>query len=102
LPEESPADRALQLALAGERDAALRWSAAILRDDPGMPTALCLTGRLLGEGGREEAAREACTTAARRAIDVENLPLAVTAGARGRALRRGRRAAARRDRRGVL
>lgn len=79
LPEESPADRALQLALAGERDAALRWAAAILRDDPGMPTALCLTGRLLGEGGREEAAREACTTACRRAIDVESLPLAVTA-----------------------
>ncbi|NUP06754.1 MAG: cyclic nucleotide-binding domain-containing protein [Polyangiaceae bacterium] len=79
LPEESPADRALQLALAGERDAALRWAAAILRDDPGMPTALCLTGRLLGEGGREEAARESCTTATRRAIDMENLPLAVTA-----------------------
>lgn len=67
------------MALAGERDAALRWSAAILRDDPGMPTALALTGRLLGEGGREEAAREACTTAVRRAIDLENLPLAVTA-----------------------
>lgn len=79
LAEESPADRALQLALAGERDAALRWSAAILRDDPAMATALCLTGRLLGEGGREEAAREACTTATRRAIDLENLPLAVTA-----------------------
>jgi CRP-like cAMP-binding protein len=77
LPEETTADRAVQLALAGERDAALRWSAAILRDDPAMPTALCLTGRLLGEGGREEAAREACTVAARRAIDVENLPLAV-------------------------
>ena len=77
LPEETTADRAVQLALAGERDAALRWSAAILRDDPAMPTALCLTGRLLGEGGREEVAREACTLAARRAIDVENLPLAV-------------------------
>lgn len=79
LPEESPADRALQLALAGERDAALRWSTAILRDDPGMPTALCVTGRLLGEGGREEAARESCTTATLRAIDLENLPLAVAA-----------------------
>lgn len=77
--EETAADRAAQLALAGERDAALRWSAAILRDDPLMPTALVLTGRLLGEGGREEAGREACTIAARRAIDVENLPLAVAA-----------------------
>ncbi|MBL8744151.1 MAG: hypothetical protein JNK04_23750, partial [Myxococcales bacterium] len=79
LPEESPADRALSLALAGERDAALRWSAAILRDDPAMATALCLTGRLLGEGGREEAAREACSTGVMRAIDLENLPLAVVA-----------------------
>lgn len=78
-PEESPADRALQLTLAGERDAALRWSAAILRDDPGATTALLVTGRLLGEGGREEAAREALTIAARRAMDTENLPLAVAA-----------------------
>jgi CRP-like cAMP-binding protein len=79
LPEETPADRALSLALAGERDAALRWSAAILRDDPTMATALTLTGRLLGEGGREEAAREACTVGCRRAIDYENLPLALAA-----------------------
>lgn len=77
--EESPVDRALQLALAGERDAALRWAAAVLRDDPKMATALCLTGRLLGEGGREETAREACCTAVRRAVDLENLPLAVAA-----------------------
>lgn len=79
LPEETPVDRALQLALAGERDAALRWAAAVIKDDPAMGTALCLTGRLLGEGGREEAAREACAVATRRAIDVENLPLAVVA-----------------------
>ncbi|MFO0554234.1 MAG: cyclic nucleotide-binding domain-containing protein [Polyangiaceae bacterium] len=44
-----------------------------------MPTALCLTGRLLGEGGRGEAAREACTTAVGCAIDQENLVLAVVA-----------------------
>lgn len=79
LPEETPVDRALQLALAGERDAALRWAAAVIKNDPGMATALCVTGRLLGEGGREEAAREACTVATRRAIDLENLPLAVVA-----------------------
>jgi cAMP-dependent protein kinase regulator len=72
-------DRALQLALAGERDAALRWSAAVIKNDPSMPTALFLTGRLLGEAGREEAAREACTVGVRRAIDFENLPLAVAA-----------------------
>jgi len=79
LSEESPSDRALQLALAGEHDAALRWSLAILKEDPLMPTALALTGRLLGEGGREEAAREACVLACDRAIDLENLPLAVMA-----------------------
>ncbi len=79
LPEETPVDRALQLALAGERDAALRWAAAVIKNDLAMPTALCITGRLLGEGGREETAREACTVAVRRAIDLENLPLAVVA-----------------------
>lgn len=79
LPEESPVDRALSLALQGERDAALRWAAAVVREDPTMPTALCLTGRLLGEGGRGEAAREACTTAVGCAIDHENLVLAVAA-----------------------
>ncbi|WP_437724699.1 cyclic nucleotide-binding domain-containing protein [Sorangium sp. So ce861] len=76
---ESPIDRALSLALAGERDAALRWAAALVRHDPTMPSALCLCGRLLGELNRHEAAREACATAVVRAIDLENLPLAVAA-----------------------
>lgn len=76
---ESPIDRALALALAEERDAALRWAAALVRHDPAMPTALCLCGRLLGELGRQEAAREVCAVAIARAVDLENLPLAVAA-----------------------
>jgi cAMP-dependent protein kinase regulator len=76
---ESPIDRALELALAGEREAGLRWAAAVAKADPAMPTALCLTGRLLGELGRSEAAREACAVAVARAIDLESLPLAVAA-----------------------
>lgn len=76
---ESPADRALALLLAGERDAALRWVGALLKHDPTMPTALCLAGRLLGELGRQEVAREALQAAVTRAIDHENLTLAVAA-----------------------
>lgn len=76
---ESPIDRALALALAQERDAALRWAAALVRFDPTMPSALCLCGRLLGELNRHEAAREACSVAVARAINLENLPLAVAA-----------------------
>jgi cAMP-dependent protein kinase regulator len=77
--EESPIDRALALALAEERDAALRWAAALVRADPTMASALLVCGRLLGELGRHEAAREACSVAVARASDVENLPLAVAA-----------------------
>ncbi len=76
---ESPIDRGLSLALAEEREAALRWAAAIVKSDPAMPTALALCGRLLGELGRHETAREACSCAVARAIDLENLPLAVAA-----------------------
>src|SRR4051812_26513313 len=76
---ESPIDRALSLALAEERDAALRWAAAIVKNDPAMPSALVVCGRLLGELGRQEAAREACAVAVARAIDLESLPLAVVA-----------------------
>lgn len=79
IPAESPVDRALGLALAGERDAALRWAAAVAKVDPAMPVALLLCGRLLGGAGRHEVAREACETAMERAIDIENLPLAVAA-----------------------
>ena len=79
LGAESPIDRALALALAEEGEAALRWAAAVVKSDLSMPTALATTGRLLGELGRHEIAREACTVAVSRAIDLENLPLAVAA-----------------------
>ena len=49
---DSPIDRALALLLAGEREAALRWSAAIVQKDASVPSALILTSRLLAESGR--------------------------------------------------
>jgi cAMP-dependent protein kinase regulator len=76
---ETPIDRAIALSLANELYAALRWTAAIVKRDPAMATALALVGRLLGELGHREAARTACEVAVERSIDVENLPLAVTA-----------------------
>lgn len=76
---ESPIDRALSLLFADEREAALRWAAAIVKQDPRTPTGLLVTGRLLGALGRPEVGREACAVAVERAIDLENLPLAVAA-----------------------
>ena len=55
---DSPLDRALTLMLAGERDAALRWSAAVVAQDSSVPSALILTSRLLADAGRQEAAVE--------------------------------------------
>jgi len=76
---ESPVDRALALALADEKDTALRWAAAIVASDPAMPSGLLLTGRLLAELGRLEGAREALEICVARAIDTSQLPLAVAA-----------------------
>ncbi|MCA9587595.1 MAG: cyclic nucleotide-binding domain-containing protein [Myxococcales bacterium] len=76
---DSPLDRALALLLAGEREAALRWSAAVLKRDPSISSALILTCRLLADLGRTEAAIEGFGIGVRRAIDAGNLPLAVAA-----------------------
>jgi cAMP-dependent protein kinase regulator len=76
---DSPLDRALALLLAGESEAALRWSAAVVERDPSIASALILTCRLLSELGRAEAAVEGFEVALRRAIDSGNLPLAVAA-----------------------
>ena len=76
---ESPADRALALSLANEKDTALRWAAAIVAADPAMPSGLLLTGRLLADLGRAEGAREAFEVCVVRAIDSSQLPLAVAA-----------------------
>lgn len=76
---DSPLDRALALLLAGEREAALRWSAAVVQKDVSVPSALILTCRLLAESGRTEAAIEGFQVGVKRAIDTGNLPLAVAA-----------------------
>jgi cAMP-dependent protein kinase regulator len=76
---DSPLDRALALLLAGEREAALRWSAAVVQQDASVPSALILTCRLLADAGRTEAAIEGFELGVERAIDTGNLPLAVAA-----------------------
>ncbi len=76
---DSPLDRALALMLAGEREAALRWSAAVVQQDGSVPSALILTCRLLADMGRTEAAIEGLRLGVKRAIDAGNLPLAVAA-----------------------
>lgn len=76
---DSPLDRALALMLADEREAALRWSAAVVDQDASVPSALILTCRLLADAGRTEAAVEGLEVAVKRAIDTGNLPLAVAA-----------------------
>jgi CRP-like cAMP-binding protein len=76
---ESPVDRALALALANEKDTALRWATAIVAADPAMASGLLLTGRLLADLGRLEGAREALEICVARAIDAGQLPLAVAA-----------------------
>jgi CRP-like cAMP-binding protein len=76
---ESPIDRALALALAGEREAALRWAAALVQHDPGSLSGLLLIGRLTADFGRQEVAREAFEICIRRSIDAGILPIAVAA-----------------------
>ena len=75
---ESPADRALALSLADE-DAALRWSAALVKSEPAAPFGLLITARLLASAGSREVATEGLEVAIGRAIDAGNLPLAVAA-----------------------
>jgi CRP-like cAMP-binding protein len=76
---DSPLDRALALLLAGETEAALRWSAAAVERDPTSPGALVITCRLLQQLNRTEAAVSGFRLAVNRAIDVGNLPLAIAA-----------------------
>jgi cAMP-dependent protein kinase regulator len=76
---DSPLDRALALLLAGETEAALRWSAAAVERDPTSPAALVITCRLLQDLNRTEAAVGGFRLAVKRAIDVGNLPLAIAA-----------------------
>ena len=66
---DSPLDRALALMLADEREAALRWSAAVVDHDASVPSALILTCRLLADAGRTEAAIEGLEVGVKRAIE---------------------------------
>ncbi len=75
----SPLDRALALLLAGERDAALRWSAALVARPPLSASALVLTSLLLAQAGDRESASRGLTLGVTLAIDTGNLPLAVFA-----------------------
>src|SRR5215471_12039355 len=72
-------DHALTLLLADEPEAALRWGAAALQQDPSTPSALVVTSRLLEQMGRTRAAIEGLQMAVRRAIEGGNVPLAVAA-----------------------
>jgi len=65
--------------LADEREAALRWSAAVVEQEEAVPSALILTCRLLADFNRTEAATEGFRLGLERAIDSGNLPLAVAA-----------------------
>jgi CRP-like cAMP-binding protein len=83
---DTPIDRALALLLADEREAALRWAAAVVAHDASVPSALILTCRLLSDEGRTEAAIEGFELGVKRAIDTGSLPLAVAAVADLRSL----------------
>jgi cAMP-dependent protein kinase regulator len=76
---DSPIDRTLALLLANEKEAALRWGAAIVAQDEALPSALILTCRLLADLGRTEAAIEGLRLGLEKSIDSGNLPLAVAA-----------------------
>ncbi len=76
---DSPIDRALALLLADEKEASLRWAAAVVAHEDALPSALILSCRLLADLGRTEAAIEGLRLGVRKSIDTGNLPLAVAA-----------------------
>ncbi len=78
-PLDSPLDRALGSLLAGDREEALRWSAAAVQHDSSSAGGLILTGRLLADAGDTKAGMAGLQLAILRAIDAGNLPLAVAA-----------------------
>jgi CRP-like cAMP-binding protein len=85
-PPELPArasdasvDHALALLLADETEAALRWGAAALEEEPSTPSALIVTSLLLWQMGRTRAAIDGLGAAVELAIAAGNLPLAIAA-----------------------
>ncbi len=76
---DSPLDRALALMLADEREAALRWSAAVVEQD-GRGTERAHLDVPPARGLRTHGSRdEGLSLGSKRAIDSGNLPLAVAA-----------------------
>ncbi|MGO9834922.1 MAG: cyclic nucleotide-binding domain-containing protein [Polyangiaceae bacterium] len=72
-------DHALALLLADDTEAALRWGAAALEEEPSTPSALIVTSLLLWQMGRSRAAIEGLESAVDLAIAAGNLPLAIAA-----------------------
>ena len=75
----SPIDQALTFAEAGELEAALRHSAALLEADPRAALRLLLSAWMLGALGDRDAAKRGLEVAVERAVDAGNLPLSVAA-----------------------
>ena len=69
----------MALALASEKDTALRWAAAIVAADPETPSGLLLTGRLLADWVASKARARRSRSVSSRSIDAGQLPLAVAA-----------------------
>ena len=74
---ELPIDRALGLAAAGDSEGALRWAVPIAKSDLATALPLFVIGRELRALGRKDEAIQAFETAADRAADSGNLPLAL-------------------------
>ena len=85
-PTDSPLDRALQLALAGDEEASLRLGASEVKSDLENAGALYAIGRALVAMDKTALARRAFECAAGVANNAGNLPLAIAAGAELRVL----------------
>src|SRR5215510_5537479 len=72
-----PADRALGLATGGDSEGALRWAVPLVKSDLGAALPLYVIGRELRGLGQADVGIQALETAADRAADSGNLPLAL-------------------------
>src|SRR3954471_3691433 len=75
----SPIDQALTFAEAGDHEAALRYSAALLELDPRAAVRLFVSAWMLGALGDRDNAKRGLEVAVERAVDSGNLPLSVAA-----------------------
>jgi cAMP-dependent protein kinase regulator len=83
---DRPIDKALALAIAGDKEGSLRWAVALLDAEPRVPLRMLITSWMLGLLGRNDVAGRGMRVAVERAIDAANLPLAVAASAKLRDL----------------